>query len=148
MNPEEINQYVQNIMEQMGSMFHPAANQYLNPQDLMKYFHAAEHGNPPYPYTATAKESDLKYSVYETHDYIFVRIQIEQEEWLQQIKLYHTSHLLIIENIPKTGDKHSIPLPALVKKKGTSATYKEQTLEVKIPKNIDMQFSEIDIIEI
>ncbi|MBB6446524.1 Hsp20/alpha crystallin family protein [Bacillus benzoevorans] len=143
MNPEEINQYVQNIMEQMGSLFQPSATNYMNPQDFIKSFHAGERGH-----STAAKGSDIQYSVYETHDFIFVRVHIEQEEWLQQLKLYLTSHLLIIENVPETGEKQSIPLPALVKKKGTSAQYKEQTLEVKIPKNIDMQFSEIDIIEI
>jgi HSP20 family molecular chaperone IbpA len=146
MKPDEINQYVQNIMEQMGSMFHPSATHYMNPQDFMKSFHASEHDQTAF--SNSENKPALKYSVYETHDFIFVRIDIEQEEWLQQLKLYHTSHLLIIENIPETGAKHSIPLPALVKRKGTSAQYKEQTLEVKILKNIDMQFSEIDINEV
>nr|WP_295975523.1 Hsp20/alpha crystallin family protein [uncultured Bacillus sp.] len=140
MKPEEINQYVQDIMEKMGKMFHPAAQRYMDP----KHFHF-DHGEPLFP--TTAKSSALQYAVFETHDFVFVRIYIEQEEWLKQLKLYHTSHLLILEHIPATGEKLSIPLPALVKRKGTTAQYKEQTLEVKIPKNIDMQFSEIDIIE-
>ena len=45
-------------------------------------------------------------------------------------------------------DTHKIPLPSLVKKKGTTAHYKEGMLEIKIPKNMDLQFSEVDITEI
>ncbi len=145
MKPEEINQYVQNAMEQMGSMFHPSAQNNMNPQEFIKPFHPANRETNSY--SSVQKESGIGYSVYETHDYIFVRIVIEQEEWLQQLRLYHTSHLLIIENIPELGKKHTIPLPALVKKKGSSTQYKEETLEIKIPKNIDMQFTEIDINE-
>jgi HSP20 family molecular chaperone IbpA len=141
MKPEEINQYVQNAMEQMGSMFHPSAQNNMNPQEHIKPFRPTERE------TNVQKESGIRYSVYETHDYIFVRIVIVQEEWLQQLRLYHTSNLLIIENIPELGNKHTIPLPALVKKKGSSAQYKEDTLEIKIPKNIDMQFTEIDFSE-
>ena len=143
MKPEEINQYVQNAMEQMGKMFHPSAQSHMNPQELFKSFQTAE--NETSSHSPVQKESGIQYSVYETHDFVFVRIVIEQEEWLQQLKLYHTSNLLIIENIPEPGKKHTITLPALVKKKGSSAQYKEETLEIKILKNIDMQFSEIDI---
>lgn len=145
MKPEEINQFVQNAMEQMGKMFHTSAQNHINPQDFFQSSQTAEHGTDSY--TPAQKESCIQYSVYETHDFIFVRIVIEREEWLKQLKLYYTSHLLIIENIPEPGKKHTIPLPALVKKKGSSAHYKEETLEIKILKNIDMQFSEIDISE-
>jgi HSP20 family molecular chaperone IbpA len=73
---------------------------------------------------------------------------VNSEESLTRLKLSHTSHLLLLENIPELGDKHSIPLPSLVKKKGSTAHYKDETLEVKIPKNIDTQYSEINVTEI
>jgi hypothetical protein len=146
MKPEEINQYVQNIM---GKMFQSSSSNEMNPQDILKElqgFHPF-HQNPDYASTPS-HDGKLNYSVFETHDDIFVRIQIKTEAWLKQLKLTHTSHLLILEHIPEIGDKHSIPLPSLVQKKGTTAQFKDSMLEVKIPKNVDMQYSEIDITEI
>src|SRR3954453_10556860 len=146
MKPEEINQYVQNIM---GKMFQSSSSNEMNPQDILKElqgFHPF-HQTPDYVSTPS-HDGKLNYSVFETHDDIFVRIQIKTEDWLKQLKLTHTSHLLILEHIPEIGDKHPIPLPSLVQKKGTTAQFKDHMLEVKIPKNVDMQYSEIDITEI
>ncbi len=89
MKPEDINQYVQNAMGQMSKMFHPSAQGDMNPQELFKSFQTAE--NETRSHSSEQKESSIQYSVYETHDFVFVRIVIEQEEWLQQLKLYHTS---------------------------------------------------------
>ena len=142
MNPEEINQYVQMMMDKM---FSSALPHNMNTQEMMKNFHPFQstHGHS----NSQEKDSDLKYSIFETHEDIFVRIQIDSEEWLKDIKLYHTSNLLILEHIPTKQDKHSIPLPSLVEKKGTTAYYKDGILEVKIVKSIDMQYSEVDITE-
>jgi hypothetical protein len=146
MKPEEVNQYVQNIM---GKMFQSSSPNGMNPQDILKgfqEFHPFQQNHDPA--STPSHDKKLNYSVFETHDYIFVRIQMETEDWLKQLKLTHTSHLLILEHIPEIGDKHPIPLPSLVQKKGTTAQFKDHMLEVKIPKNVDMQYSEIDITEI
>ena len=117
----------------------------MNNQEMMKNFHPFQstHEHP----NSQNNDSHLKYSIFETHEDIFVRIQIDSEEWLKELKVYHTSNLLIIEHIPAYPDKHSIPLPSLVKKKGSTAHYKDGILEIRIVKNIDMQYSEIDITE-
>jgi HSP20 family molecular chaperone IbpA len=143
MNPNEINQYVQNMMDKMFSSSFPHK---MNGQEMMKDFDLF-HNAYQQPST-TENTQNLKYSIFETHENIFVRIEIETEEWLKELRLYHTSTQLIIEHIPSIGDKNTIPLPSLVKKKGTTAHFKEGILEVRIVKNIDMQFSEVDITEI
>ncbi|MCQ6276608.1 Hsp20/alpha crystallin family protein [Bacillus sp. V3B] len=146
MKPEEINQYVQNIM---GKMFQSSPSSEVNPQDILKDFSGFHPFHQTQDNVSTPNhDNKLNYSVFETHDHIFVRIQMETEDWLRQLKLTHTSHLLILEHIPEIGDKHSIPLPSLVQKKGTTAKFKDKILEVKITKNIDIQYSEIDITEI
>jgi HSP20 family molecular chaperone IbpA len=143
MNPEEMNQYIQKMI---NNIFQSSTNTNpLQPEEFMKGFHPFQ-SNTDQP--SSVQDSSLDYSVYETHNFIFVRIQLESEEWLKQMKLYHTAHLLILEHIPEYGNKHSIQLPSLVKKKGTTANYKDGMLEVQIPKNIDFQYSEIDITEI
>lgn len=146
MKPEEINQYVQNMM---GKMFQSSVSKEMNPQDILKELQGFHPFHQTHAHVSTPSHDEkLNYAVFETHDHIFVRIQIETEDWLRQLKLTHTSHLLILEHIPQMGDKHSIPLPSLVQKKGTTAQFKDNMLEVKIPKNADMQYSEIDITEI
>ncbi|MBU8878900.1 Hsp20/alpha crystallin family protein [Bacillus sp. FJAT-29790] len=135
--PEEIDKYVKNIM---GQMIPQHMQGMMNPQEYMQGF-----GNQASPDVQT---STLPSSVFETHDHVYVRVAIKKEEWLKEMKLYHTSNQMIIEHIPELNDKHTITLPALVRKKGTTANFKEGTLEIKIPKNVDMQFSEIDVTEI
>jgi HSP20 family molecular chaperone IbpA len=142
MNPEEMNQYVQNMI---NKIFNQSLPNFANPQDMMNSF-----SKPSQPLNTTKSNEDksqLEYSIFDTHDFVFVRVKIEEEDWLQEIKLYHTSNTLIIENIPETGDRHSLTLPAIVKKKGTTALHKDRILEIKIVKNVDMQYSEIDISE-
>ncbi|MGE7766145.1 Hsp20/alpha crystallin family protein [Peribacillus sp. NPDC096540] len=96
----------------------------------------------------TRTEHPLHAEVFETHLFVFVRIPIEDEAWLKKMKLYHTSNQSIIEGIPEASDRHIITLPALVKKKGASAQFKESTLEIRLQKSYNTQYSEIDVSEI
>ena len=131
--PEEMNKYIQNMMGQMLPDQVQKMMQSQNFNDIVK----------PNPQNS----SSIPSSVFETHDYVYVRLEIKDSEWLKMIRLYHTSNQMIVEHIPNFEDKHTITLPALVRKKGTTAQVKDGILEIKIPKNIDMQYSEIDIIE-
>ncbi|MED3572130.1 Hsp20/alpha crystallin family protein [Cytobacillus praedii] len=134
MNSEDINKYIQNMM---GQMIPEQMQGMMNPQDFMQGF-AKQQKQP-------SNSSKLSSSVFETHDFVFVRIPLKEEAWRKKLRLYHTSNQMIIEHIPEYEDKHIITLPALVKKKGTTAHIKDDILEVKIPKNVDMQFSEVDV---
>lgn len=136
--PDQIENYVQDIM---GKMMPGNMRGMMNPQDMFSGFQSS----------VTQQQStvgELNSSAFETHDFVFVRIPIRNDEWLRQLRIYHTSNQLIVEHIPQVEDKHTITLPAIVKKKGASANFKEGILEVKIPKNVDMQFSQIDVTEI
>jgi HSP20 family molecular chaperone IbpA len=143
MRPEEMNQFVQSMM---SKMFHPSSphTMNMNPEEFT--------GGGFHPFQSSQEHAStntkLQYTLFETHEDIFVRVVIESEDWLKSIKLTHTSNLLILEHIPNDEDCHKIPLPSLVKKKGTTAFYKDGMLEIKIPKNIDLQYSEVDITEI
>jgi hypothetical protein len=138
MKPEEINNYVQDII---GKVMPGNFRGMMNPQDLFNGFQPA---STP----STLSPGVLNSTAFETHDFVYVRIPIKDEEWVKMIRIYHTSNQLIVENIPQPEDKHIITLPAIVKKKGAIAHYKDSVLEVKIPKNVDMQFSQIDVTEI
>ncbi|TKC19568.1 Hsp20/alpha crystallin family protein [Robertmurraya kyonggiensis] len=130
MQPEEVQNYVNEVM---GKMFPPE----MQGMNFAKGFNSSSEDST----------NALSAKVFETLDYVYVMIPIDDEDWLQKMKLYYTSNQLIIEHIPKSEDKQTITLPAIVRKKGSRATYKDGILEIKIPKNIDMQYSEIDITE-
>jgi len=140
MNPDEIDKYVQDLMEKIMP---PGVRGMMSPMDLLNNFQYPLAGQ-----TSSAGTGPLNAVTFETHDYVFVRIPIKNEAWLREIHIYHTSNQLIVEHIPDYDDKHTITLPAIVKKKGASANYKDGTLEVRIPKNVDMQYSQIDVNEI
>lgn len=95
----------------------------------------------------SSETSDLSETVFETHSHIYIRIPIPEEEWLKKMKIFHTSNQSIIQGIPNDEDKHVIPLPSLVRKKGAFAQYKDNILEIRLQKHTDMQFSEIDVSE-
>jgi len=138
MNPQEIDKYVQDII---NNVLPNGMRGMMNPQEVFNGFQSSssQQQTPAGP---------LSSSAFETHDYVFVRIPIKDEEWIKKLKIYHTSNQLIVEHIPNPDDKHTITLPAIVKKKGATAYYKDGVLEVKIPKNVDLQFSQIDVTEI
>lgn len=138
MKPEEIEKYVQ---EMMAKMMPQNMQGIMNPLSMNSASPLAQ--NP-----SGSQPSPLDSAVFETHNYVYVRLPIKKEEWLKEIKIYHTSNQMIIENIPDKNDKHTITLPAIVKKKGATAQHKDGMLEIKVPKSIDMQFSEIDITEL
>lgn len=139
MKPEEINQFVQNIMGKMfNSPFPHGMPQ--NQNEFRADVHPFQTSN-----NTMNNQPNLQYSVFETHEDVYIRIVIESEDWLNSLRLTHTSHLLILEHIPEHHDIHKIPLPALVKKNKTTARFKDGTLEVKLSKNIDFQLTEIDI---
>ncbi|MBT2656262.1 Hsp20/alpha crystallin family protein [Bacillus sp. ISL-18] len=137
MKPDEINNYVQDLI---GKIMPNNMGDMMNHQDLFRNFQASD--------TKQRSANALNSTAFETHDYVFVRIPIRNEEWLNQLRLYHTSNQLIVEHIPDREDSNTITLPAIVKKKGGTANYKDGVLEIKIPKNIDMQYSQIDVTEI
>ena len=138
MKPEEINNYVQDVL---GKLMPGNMKAGINPAEMFQGFQSSV--SPP-----ISTSDSLQSTAFETHNYVYVRIPIKQEEWVKKLRIYHTSNQLIIEHIPHHEDKHTITLPAIVKKKGATATFKDGVLEVKIPKNIDLQYSQIDVTEI
>ncbi|MDQ0155075.1 Hsp20/alpha crystallin family protein [Robertmurraya andreesenii] len=136
MKPQEIEKYVYDMM---GKMFPPEMNgmNFGMTPPIMETSPPQNEESPP--------EIDAR--VFETHDDVFVIIPIKDKDSLKDIKIAHTSNQLIIRHMPDWEDKHTITLPAIVRKKGTKATYQDGTLEIRLQKNIDLQFSEIDINE-
>ncbi|MDQ0273709.1 Hsp20/alpha crystallin family protein [Cytobacillus purgationiresistens] len=139
MKPDDINQYIQ---EMMGKAF---------PNDMMKngsFFDGASSNDSSENKRKDHTASTLPSSIFETHEFVFVRVKMKDEEWLRQMKIYHTSNLLIIEHIPDIEDKHTITLPALVNRKGAKADYHDEVLEIKLFKSMDRQLSEIHVSDI
>lgn len=139
MNPNDIDKYVQNMI---SNMFPKDMDGMLNPQEWLKGVQSFTNDQP-----SSHKESNLNVIVFETHDFVFLRIPIKEDHWLREIKIFHTSHEAIIEHIPSPGDKHIFKLPAAVRKKGAVANYKEEVLEIRIPRSVQTQISEIEIQE-
>ncbi|MGJ7921484.1 Hsp20/alpha crystallin family protein [Neobacillus sp. LXY-4] len=135
--PEDIEKYTQDII---GKMMSNHRGGMMNPQELLKNMF-------PDSNFQDSSQSSLQYTIYDTHEHVYVRITIKAEEWLKKIKIYHTANLIMIENIPNPDDKHSLTLPAMVKKKGATANYRDGILEISIPKSVELQYSEIDITE-
>jgi HSP20 family molecular chaperone IbpA len=146
MNPKEIDSYVQ---EMMKKMFPGGWSSMINPNEAVK-------GNQPFIHPMSEEQTQkgshppnssqsVPVNIFETFEDVYIRMKIPDEEWMKQMKIFHTSNQAIIENVPEQGDRQVLTLPALVKKKGAIAQFREGILELKIPKSIDMQYTEIDV---
>jgi hypothetical protein len=136
MKPEEIENYVKQMM---GKMLQPDMKGMFKPEDWLK---GMQQQSAP---EAEKQASKLNAEIFETHDFIYVRVPLKEDQWLNQMKMFYTSNQVIFENIPDISDKHTIVLPATVKRKGASATHRDGILELRLPKIVDFQFSEIDL---
>lgn len=134
MNPDEIDQFIKGIL---GNVMPSQSESSINPKDIVNQYR----NSPP------QQANTLKTSAFETHDSVFVRIPIKDEAQLRELRIYHTPNQLIVENLPERDHKHSINLPAMVKKKGSSAKYRDGILEIKLIKSYDIQYSQIDVTE-
>jgi hypothetical protein len=135
MKPDEIEKYVQNMM---GKVFQPNMNGMLKPEEWIKDM---ERNAKPLSDSANSIRADI----FETHDFVYIRIPMKDEAWIRQMKLFYTSNQVIIEHIPEPSDKHTLILPATVKRKGAAASHKEGVLELRLSKISDLQYSEIDL---
>lgn len=136
MRPDEVEKYVNEVV---GRMFPPEMQQMS--------FGMGANSSKVQPDQKKETQNRLHANVFETHDYVYVQIPITNEKWLEELKMYHTSNQLIIEHIPEWENKQIITLPAIVRKKGAKASFRDGTLEIKLLKNMDMQYSEINVTE-
>ena len=127
-------------MEQLLSMLSPEQlggfiNQQLNSNEVPE--------DQPFPDSNTK----LAANILETHDYLFIRIPIKEDQ-LPNLKVHHTSTKVLIFGLPPEPDeKISIRLPAPVKKKGSKSSYRDGILEIILFKLNESHYSEISIPE-
>ncbi|WP_142752233.1 Hsp20/alpha crystallin family protein [Neobacillus piezotolerans] len=132
MKPDAIEKYIRDAIEA-----------YL-PKGTENAFHFSRE-EPDGQTTVPAASTQSQASIFVTHDYVYARLPISEGNE-ENIRLYHTSNQLIIENLPGQGEKLSYDLPAVVKKKGATASVRDGILEIKLIRAIDVQLSEINLI--
>jgi HSP20 family molecular chaperone IbpA len=140
LKPEQIERFTQDII---NKVMPKQAQGMVDPQDMLKSFFPANHNH-----STSESSSTLQTTIFETHDFVYIRIFIEEKDWLNSIKIYFTSNQMIIEHIPTFEDKHTLSLPASVKKKGATASFQDGTLELKLAKSTHTHYSEIDVSEL
>lgn len=127
-------------MEQLFSM--------LSPEQLGGLINQQFKSNQePDEHPTSNSEKTLSVDILETHDYLFIRIPIKEEQ-LPNLKVYHTSTKFLLSGLPPDpNEKHSFHLPAPVKKKGSKSSYRDEILEIILFKLNESHFSEISIPE-
>ena len=125
---------LQNLIEQWTKQMFPA---YFQPQTNKK--NAEQRSN---------KKMNLKEEIFETHDYIFIRIPISDRQNLKNIKIQFSHTRCTIQGLLENQRPYEIILPKPVQKKGAKAVYRDQVLEIQLVKSLDWHFGEIDIDEL
>lgn len=145
-----------NWFGQKNQDFDPLKN--INGQDIQKWldhwmkdvfprnFWSLVKNHDQKPTTQNRKQTEtikIQESIFETFDDMYIRLPIENKFLIKRIKIYYTPNKCFIEGLQP--QPYTILLPAIAKKKGARAIYREQWLEIKIPKNLDLEASEIEI---
>lgn len=141
-NPAEIQKFVH---ESISKAVPPTLPQQLGQMDFFNNAYRNDQGrdtedSKPFP-------ADRKYKpkVFETHNEVYVQLDVKNTEKLKELKVFHTSSQLIIEGLPDKGEPLTLSLPAIVKKKESRARYKDGILEIKLIKWMDHSYTQIDI---
>ena len=142
MSHNEVDKYVQ---EMITKMFPKHLEGMMNPHEWIKEIQNSQQDQQQ---PQAKRENTLEASIFETHDFVFLRIPIKDQIWLREMKIFHTSNEAIIENIPDHADKHTFLLPVSVRRKGATANHKDGVLEIKLPRSIQSELSEIDVSEV
>ncbi|MET3695979.1 hypothetical protein SAMN05877753_102489 [Bacillus oleivorans] len=133
-SPEQFQKYVDQMMNQM---FPPQFKEIMN--------NPASWNNRPYQGTSNPSLSPFSEKVFETHEDVFVRLTIEDKSWLDKMKISYTRNQCMITDAPEEGDTWMIHLPSLVRKKGAKTVFKDNILEIKLPKSVEWQETEIEL---
>jgi len=128
LNPEDFQQFMNEIMNQ----FMPK-----NAESLLNSFMSNMNSSVP--------SIKHKEEVFETHDYVYVKIPLNQIKDIKNMKILHTPYQCMIENYHQPEYSYKVMLPTAVAKKGAKAVVKGDLLEIRFSKKKDWQYSEIEI---
>ena len=126
----------------------------LNPQDFQKFMNEfmgnllpqIEHFLPNREiFTHTNDKNQLNEEVFETHEYVYIKIPMKKLQNWRAIKVYHTPFQCMIKSQKNHDLSHKILLPSPVHKKGAKAVIKNDMLEIRFIKVKDWQYTEIEI---
>ncbi|KIL80321.1 Hsp20/alpha crystallin family protein [Bacillus badius] len=136
-NEQEVEKYVQNIL---SSSLPSTWQTNGEPVDFLRKQAADDT-----PSSSPEETFSLQETVFETHEAVYVRVPVSNPGIFNELKIFHTSNQLILEGLPAPDSKRVIVLPAIVKRKGAAAQHKDGVLQIMIPKEIDFQYTEIDV---
>jgi hypothetical protein len=101
----------------------------------------------PFETKEEQKPNPVRETVFETHENVFIRIPVEAKQ-LKKLKIYHSLNKCLIYGPWKDPQSPmTIILPAIVKKKGAKAVFREGILEIRLVKAGDWQWNEIPLDE-
>lgn len=130
MNPKEVENYIQTVMKNVFG------------GDFSQGF--PFQGEPSQNDNRVKSSKPPKPEIFETNDYVYVKLPVEMDD-VENIKIQHTNHQLIVNNYPKQSEQNKFMLPSPVKRKGTRARYVEGYLEIQFLRLHDHTISEVDI---
>ncbi|MFC0274882.1 Hsp20/alpha crystallin family protein [Metabacillus herbersteinensis] len=131
MKPAEVEGYIQNVMKNVfGGDF---SSSFPFQGDL-----------PSHSSSGEKNQGSIKSELFETSEYVYVRLPINAEQ-IQSIRIQHTNSQLLLLNYPNDGKERKFMLPSTVKRKGTKAVVTNGMLEIRFIKHEDHHISEIEI---
>jgi HSP20 family molecular chaperone IbpA len=88
-------------------------------------------------------QDSVKSEVFETHHWMFVRIKVPNRAIASKLRISLGVNQVRVSGLTK--EIETIGLPATARLEGARAIYKDGILEIRIPKDLNEQFHEVNI---
>ncbi|MBF8418198.1 HSP20-like chaperone [Weizmannia sp. FSL W8-0676] len=139
--------FTEEIFKMMNMPF-PPVQEHIN-QALSQWdewgaaFKKGDGADDPAPSSPDTGAPSIK--IFETLDFIFIRVPVQEESMLTGLKIFHTSLQVMLKSFPKPDAEQVIRLPSPVRRKGTTAKYRDGILEIRLLKKSEHEMTEVGI---
>jgi HSP20 family molecular chaperone IbpA len=111
---------------------------------LENYIHDMVSESLPRPSKETNSRSKTKSTIFETHDYIIVKVNLADNIEPEHVKIYHYANQLKLEGL-SNGSHTMVQLPAQGRYHGSKAIIRNGILEIRIPKETNETYRQIRV---
>lgn len=142
---ESISKSLANPMDMFQKNVDTFNNMFEESRSNMSESETSNASEPNMSNNQTTTISKVTPTIFDSLDDVYVKIPIHDPASLKNLKISYTKNQVILEGFPQKEQRQVLLLPALVKKKGANTSYKDGILQIKLPKALDLQYTEIDV---
>lgn len=131
------------VFSGIGDYVRKVLAQHFPESDLTQPSSSEQHVRTAQPHQQTKPIFTLQEQIIELHGFVIVQIPLAEDLLNHLIMEANTTHL-VLYGLP-SGEQKKIKLPSCVRSDSAKAIYKEQLLEIRLPKIQDDHYHQIAV---